>query len=139
MWTAQDSLGEQKTKKSGFGVFWRVGYFSDCEVVAGGLWLRGGGFYGRPGATRRNRKRARNRLVAWAYQEVHVEDCKEVFVREYVFAMLRANPLYEGSYLLGTAIARPLIAQGQIRLAQSCGADAVAHGATGKGNDQVAF
>jgi argininosuccinate synthase len=71
--------------------------------------------------------------------EIFIEDLQEEFVREYVFPMFRANTLYEGSYLLGTAIARPLIAKRQIEIAKKVGADAVAHGATGKGNDQVRF
>ncbi len=71
--------------------------------------------------------------------EVYVEDLKEEFVSEYVFPMLRVNAVYEGSYLLGTSIARPLIAKRQIEIAEREGADAVSHGATGKGNDQVRF
>jgi argininosuccinate synthase len=71
--------------------------------------------------------------------EVFVEDLREEFVRDFVFPMLRANAVYEGSYLLGTSIARPLIAKRQIDVARRTGADAVAHGATGKGNDQVRF
>ena len=72
-------------------------------------------------------------------KEVFIEDLKEEFVRDYVFPMFRANALYEGLYLLGTSIARPLIAKRQIEIAEQVGADAVAHGATGKGNDQVRF
>ena len=72
-------------------------------------------------------------------KEIHVEDLREVFVRDYVFPMFRANALYEGVYLLGTSIARPLIAKRQIEIAAATGADAVCHGATGKGNDQVRF
>ncbi len=72
-------------------------------------------------------------------KEIFIENIKEEFVRDYVFPMFRANTLYEGIYLLGTAIARPLIAKKQIEIAHSVGADAVAHGATGKGNDQVRF
>ncbi len=71
--------------------------------------------------------------------EIFVEDLREEFVRDFVFPMFRANALYEGVYLLGTAIARPLIAKRQIEIARQTGADAVAHGATGKGNDQVRF
>jgi argininosuccinate synthase len=71
--------------------------------------------------------------------KVYVEDLRETFVSEYIFPMLRANAVYEGSYLLGTSIARPLIAKRQIEIAEKEGADAVAHGATGKGNDQVRF
>jgi argininosuccinate synthase len=70
---------------------------------------------------------------------IFIEDLREEFVRDYVFPMFRANTLYEGQYLLGTSIARPLIAKRQIEIAEKVGADAVAHGATGKGNDQVRF
>jgi argininosuccinate synthase len=72
-------------------------------------------------------------------ENIFIEDLREEFVREYVFPMFRANALYEGQYLLGTSIARPLIAKKQIEIAEKVGADAVAHGATGKGNDQVRF
>ena len=72
-------------------------------------------------------------------QNIFIEDLREDFVRDYVFPMFRANALYEGQYLLGTSIARPLIAKRQIEIAEKVGADAVAHGATGKGNDQVRF
>ena len=71
--------------------------------------------------------------------EIFIENLKEEFVKDYVFPMFRANPLYEGYYLLGTAIARPLIAKKQIEIAQQVKADAVSHGATGKGNDQIRF
>jgi argininosuccinate synthase len=82
---------------------------------------------------------ARLKAEALGVSEIYVEDLRETFVADYVFPMFRANALYEGVYLLGTAIARPLIAKRQIEIAASCGADAVAHGATGKGNDQVRF
>ena len=72
-------------------------------------------------------------------QNIFIEDLREEFVRDYVFPMFRANALYEGQYLLGTSIARPLIAKSQIEIAEKVGADAVAHGATGKGNDQARF
>ena len=72
-------------------------------------------------------------------QNIFIEDLREDFVRDYAFPMFRANALYEGQYLLGTSIARPLIAKRQIEIAEKVGADAVAHGATGKGNDQVRF
>ena len=72
-------------------------------------------------------------------QNIFIEDLKEEFVKNYVFPMFRANAIYEGEYLLGTSIARPLIAKRQIEIAKQVGADAVAHGATGKGNDQVRF
>src|SRR5258706_8435424 len=70
---------------------------------------------------------------------IFIEDLREEFVRDFVFPMFRANTLYEGQYLLGTSIARPLIAKRQIEIARQVGADAVCHGATGKGNDQVRF
>ena len=85
--------------------------------------------------TRYSEKRARNIGV----HKVYVDDLKEEFVRDFIFPLLRANGIYEGSYLLGTAIARPLIAKRQIEIARKERADAVAHGATGKGNDQVRF
>ncbi|MBB4154761.1 argininosuccinate synthase [Sphingomonas jinjuensis] len=72
-------------------------------------------------------------------ENIFIDDLREEFVRDYVFPMMRANAVYEGTYLLGTSIARPLIAKRQIEIANKMGADAVAHGATGKGNDQVRF
>ena len=72
-------------------------------------------------------------------ENIYIEDLREEFVRDFVFPMFRANALYEGVYLLGTSIARPLIAKKQIEIARATGADAVCHGATGKGNDQVRF
>jgi len=72
-------------------------------------------------------------------ENIYIEDLRETFVRDYVFPMFRANAVYEGVYLLGTSIARPLIAKRQIEIARETGADAVCHGATGKGNDQVRF
>ena len=82
---------------------------------------------------------ARKKAEMFGVKEIFVDDLREVFVRDFVFPMFRANALYEGQYLLGTSIARPLIAQRQIEIAEQVGADAVAHGATGKGNDQVRF
>ena len=72
-------------------------------------------------------------------EHIYIDDLREEFVRDFVFPMFRANTLYEGTYLLGTSIARPLIAKRQIEIAREVGADAVCHGATGKGNDQVRF
>ena len=72
-------------------------------------------------------------------ENIFIDDLREEFVRDFVFPMFRANTLYEGQYLLGTSIARPLIAKRQIEIANLVGADAVCHGATGKGNDQVRF
>jgi argininosuccinate synthase len=82
---------------------------------------------------------AREKAERFGIKEIFVEDLREEFVSDYVFPMFRANAIYEGAYLLGTAIARPLIAKRQIEIAAEVGADAVAHGATGKGNDQVRF
>ena len=82
---------------------------------------------------------ARKKAELLGIKEIFVEDLREEFVRDYVFPMFRANALYEGVYLLGTSIARPLIAKRQIEIAKQTGADAVCHGATGKGNDQVRF
>src|SRR4051812_47917454 len=83
--------------------------------------------------------RKKAELLGIKPENIFVEDLREEFVRDYVFPMFRANTLYEGQYLLGTSIARPLIAKKQIEIAEKVGADAVAHGATGKGNDQVRF
>ncbi len=82
---------------------------------------------------------ARKKAKMFGVKKIFIEDLREEFVRDYVFPMFRANTLYEGVYLLGTSIARPLIAKRQIEIAKQVGADAVAHGATGKGNDQVRF
>jgi argininosuccinate synthase len=82
---------------------------------------------------------ARRKAELLGAREIFVDDLREEFVRDFVFPMFRANALYEGAYLLGTSIARPLIAKRQIEVARQVGADAVAHGATGKGNDQVRF
>ena len=82
---------------------------------------------------------ARAKAQAMGVSEIYVEDLKETFARDYVFPMFRANALYEGEYLLGTSIARPLIARRLVEIAAESGAGAIAHGATGKGNDQVRF
>lgn len=82
---------------------------------------------------------ARKKAEMLGVKEIYIEDLREDFVSNYIFPMFRANTLYEGQYLLGTAIARPLIAKRQIEIANETGADAVCHGATGKGNDQVRF
>ena len=82
---------------------------------------------------------ARRKAEMFGVKQIFVDDLRETFVKDFVFPMFRANALYEGQYLLGTSIARPLIAQRQIEIAEMVGADAVAHGATGKGNDQVRF
>lgn len=86
-----------------------------------------------------NLEAVRKKAISTGASKVYVEDLREEFARDYIFPMLRANAVYEGSYLLGTSIARPLIAKKQIEIAVKEGAEAVAHGATGKGNDQVRF
>jgi argininosuccinate synthase len=83
--------------------------------------------------------RAKAKLMGVRDEHIFIDDLREEFVRDYVFPMMRANALYEGLYLLGTSIARPLIAKRQVEIAKMVGADAVSHGATGKGNDQVRF
>lgn len=83
--------------------------------------------------------RKKAELLGIKPENIYIEDLREEFVRDYVFPMFRANTVYEGQYLLGTSIARPLIAKKQIEIARKVGADAVCHGATGKGNDQVRF
>jgi argininosuccinate synthase len=84
-------------------------------------------------------KKVKQKAIRTGAAKAYVEDLREEFVKAYIFPMLRANAVYEGSYLLGTSIARPLIAKKQIEIARKEGADAVAHGATGKGNDQIRF
>jgi argininosuccinate synthase len=101
----------------------------DCEVVTFTADIGQGGEI----------EPARAKAMAMGVREVYVEDLREEFARDYVFPMFRANTLYEGEYLLGTSIARPLIAKRLVEIAEETGADAVAHGATGKGNDQVRF
>ncbi|MBF0177873.1 MAG: argininosuccinate synthase [Magnetococcales bacterium] len=100
-----------------------------CEVVAFAADLGQG----------EELEEARVKAIKLGVKDIFIEDLKETFVRDFVFPMYRANALYEGVYHLGTSIARPLIAQRQIEIAKRTGADAVAHGATGKGNDQVRF
>ena len=82
---------------------------------------------------------AREKAIALGVKEIHIEDLQEEFVRDFVFPMFRANTVYEGEYLLGTSIARPLISKRLVEIAQESGATSIAHGATGKGNDQVRF
>jgi argininosuccinate synthase len=82
---------------------------------------------------------ARDKAKQFGVSEIYIDDLREEFARDFVFPMFRANTVYEGRYLLGTSIARPLIAKRQVEIARATGADAVAHGATGKGNDQVRF
>lgn len=82
---------------------------------------------------------AREKAKKFGIKEIYIDDLREEFVRDFVFPMFRANTVYEGEYLLGTSIARPLIAKRLIEIAQETGADAISHGATGKGNDQVRF
>jgi len=84
-------------------------------------------------------KEAKDKALKLGVKEIFIEDLKEDFVKDYVFPMFRANAVYEGYYLLGTSIARPLIAKKQLEIAKKVGADFVAHGSTGKGNDQIRF
>ena len=82
---------------------------------------------------------ARAKALSMGITEIYIDDLREEFVQDFVFPMFRANAIYEGEYLLGTSIARPLIAKRLIEIANETGADAISHGATGKGNDQVRF
>jgi len=82
---------------------------------------------------------AREKAKAAGIKEIYIDDLREEFARDFVFPMFRANTIYEGEYLLGTSIARPLISKRLIEIVKETGADAIAHGATGKGNDQVRF
>ncbi|MFT4886095.1 MAG: argininosuccinate synthase [Pseudohongiellaceae bacterium] len=101
----------------------------DCEVVTFTADIGQGGEV----------EPARQKAKAMGIKEIYVEDLREEFVRDYVFPMFRANAVYEGEYLLGTSIARPLIAKRLVEIAAQTNADAISHGATGKGNDQVRF
>jgi argininosuccinate synthase len=101
----------------------------DCEVVTFTADIGQGG----------ELEPARRKAKLAGIKQIFVEDLKEAFVRDFVFPMFRANAVYEGEYLLGTSIARPLIAKRLVEIAQKTGADAISHGATGKGNDQVRF
>jgi argininosuccinate synthase len=101
----------------------------DCEVIAFTADIGQGEELGP----------ARRKAKALGVKKIYIEDLREEFVRDFVFPMFRANALYEGEYLLGTSIARPLIAKHLVEIARKTGADAIAHGATGKGNDQVRF
>jgi argininosuccinate synthase len=104
------------------------------------LWLRGGDLHRRSGAGRGAGAGAcQGRTDGHSRQHIYIDDLREEFVRDFVFPMMRANARYEGDYLLGTSIARPLISKRLIEIARETGADAIAHGATGKGNDQVRF
>ena len=107
---------------------WIIEHYQ-CEVVAYCADLGQG----------ENLEAVRRKALKTGASKVVVDDLREEFVKDYIFPMLRANAVYEGSYLLGTSIARPLIAKRQIDLAIKEKADAVAHGSTGKGNDQVRF
>ena len=82
---------------------------------------------------------ARAKAESLGVQEIYIDDLREEFVKDFVFPMFRANTIYEGEYLLGTSIARPLIAKRLVEIANETGADAISHGATGKGNDQIRF
>lgn len=99
------------------------------------LWLN----FGTPSWQGEELEPARAKAEAAGVKDIYIDDLREEFVKDYVFPMFRANAVYEGVYLLGTSIARPLIAKRQIEIAVETGADAVSHGATGKGNDQIRF
>ncbi len=120
-------------------LFRRSRHLDHPEVAAGRVWLRGRDLHRRPRPGRGARAGAHEGRDAGRCRDIYIEDLREEFVRDFVFPMFRANALYEGLYLLGTSIARPLISKRLVEIAAETGADAVAHGATGKGNDQVRF
>ena len=126
-------------EKSRARLFGRARHLGDPALAAGDLSLRGRHLHRRSRPGRGIGAGAAKRPNCSALRRIFVDDLREEFVRDFVFPMFRANALYEGAYLLGTSIARPLIAKRQIEIARQVGADAVAHGATGKGNDQVRF
>ncbi|EMU9122602.1 argininosuccinate synthase [Providencia stuartii] len=109
---------------------WLKENYDDCEVVA---------FVADVGQDREDLVGVEQKALQSGASECHVVDLREEFVKEYIYPVLKTGALYEGSYLLGTSMARPIIAKAQVELALKVGADAVAHGATGKGNDQVRF
>ena len=130
--------GRQGCEESRSRLFGRVGHQRDPALAANDLWLRGGDVHRRSRSGRGTGAGAQEGRDVRREGNLRRRSARE-FVRDFVFPMFRANTLYEGQYLLGTSIARPLIAQRQIEIAEQVGADAVAHGATGKGNDQVRF
>ncbi|MBC8948466.1 MULTISPECIES: argininosuccinate synthase [Xenorhabdus] len=109
---------------------WLKEHYGNCEVIA---------FVADVGQSREDLEGVEQKALRSGASECHVVDLREEFIKEYVYPVLKTGALYEGSYLLGTSMARPIIAKAQVELALKVGADAVAHGATGKGNDQVRF
>ncbi|MBD2798196.1 argininosuccinate synthase [Xenorhabdus sp. 18] len=109
---------------------WLKEHYGNCEVIA---------FVADVGQSREDLEGVEQKALRSGASECHVVDLREAFIKEYVYPVLKTGALYEGSYLLGTSMARPIIAKAQVELALKVGADAVAHGATGKGNDQVRF
>ncbi|WP_036771975.1 argininosuccinate synthase [Photorhabdus australis] len=109
---------------------WLKEHYDNCEVVA---------FVADVGQSREDLEGVEQKALRSGASECHVVDLREEFIKDYVYPVLKTGALYEGSYLLGTSMARPIIAKAQVELALKVGADALAHGATGKGNDQVRF
>ncbi|OTA14826.1 putative argininosuccinate synthase [Xenorhabdus vietnamensis] len=109
---------------------WLKEHYGNCDVIA---------FVADVGQSREDLEGVEQKALRSGASECHVVDLREEFIKEYVYPVLKTGALYEGSYLLGTSMARPIIAKAQVELALKVGADAVAHGATGKGNDQVRF
>ena len=107
---------------------WLKEHYDNCEVVA---------FVADVGQSREDLEGVEQKALASGASECYVVDLREEFIKDYVYPVLKTGALYEGSYLLGTSMARPVIAKAQVELALKLGADALAHGATGKGNDQV--
>ncbi len=109
---------------------WLKENYDDCEVIA---------FVADVGQDREELVGVEQKALQSGASECYIADLREEFIKDYIYPVLKTGALYEGSYLLGTSMARPIIAKAQVELALKVGADAVAHGATGKGNDQVRF
>ena len=108
---------------------WLKENYADCEIIACCVDVGQGGDY----------EELKSRAIRIGADKVHVINAKDEFMTEFIYPMLKANAVYEGKYLLGTSVARPLIAKKLVDVAFAEGADAVCHGATGKGNDQIRF
>ncbi len=132
-------LDDETSQESRARLFRRTRHLGHPQVAAGHLRLRGGDLHRRHRPGRGAGRACARRRKQFGVKEIFIDDLREEFVRDFVFPMFRANAIYEGEYLLGTSIARPLIAKRQVEIARKTGCDAIAHGATGKGNDQVRF
>ena len=127
-----------RKKQNRFGLFRRLRHLGDLSLVTRNL-CGGGDYLYRRYWAREEVEPAREKAKAMGVEKIYIEDLTEDFVANYVYPMFRANTVYEGEYLLGTSIARPLITRRLVEIARENGAYAVSHGSTGKGNDQVRY